>query len=228
MVMVLACCAIGAQAKTFAVCVGLSDYPGTANDLRVSAGDAVAVSNLFASNGNCRVSILTNSKATGNRVCQLMEQTYRAAGANDVVVLFFSGHGYPGGLYCYDGQLSYDRIINVMKKSKAKSKVIMADACYSGRMRDDSNQSLNSKNVLLFLSSRSNETSLEMGGMKNSLFTYYLVQGLKGKADYSRDRTVTAKELFKYVHTKVVSDSRQHQHPVMWGRFDDNLPLIRW
>lgn len=216
------------QAKTFAVCVGLSDYPGTANDLRVSANDAVTMSNIFASNGNCRVSILTNSKATRRRICELMQQTYRSAGPNDVVVLFFSGHGVPGGLYCYDGTLSYDKVINVMKKSKAKSKVILADCCYSGKMRDDNNQSLNGKNVLLFLSSRSNETSLEMGGMNNSLFTYYLAKGLKGKADSSRDRIITAKEIFKYVHKHVIDDSRQHQHPVMWGRFDDNLPIIKW
>lgn len=227
--MFLACAANNAvQAKTYAVCVGLSDYPGTANDLRVSANDAITMSNLFASNGNCRVSILTNGKATGKRVCQLMEQTFKSATANDVIILFFSGHGYPGGLYCYDGELSYDKVLKVMKKSKAKSKVILADCCYAGRMRDDSQSSLNSKNVLLFLSSRSNETSLEMRGMNNSLFTHYLYLGLKGKADFSRDKTITAKEIFKYVHTKVIEDSQQHQHPVMWGKFNDNLPLIKW
>lgn len=227
-VLVSLICSQQVGAKTFAVCVGMSDYPGTVNDLRVSANDAKTMSNLFASNGNCRVSIVTNHKATMKRVCQLMESTFKAAGSNDVIVLFFSGHGYPGGLCCYDGQLSYDKVFNVMKKSKAKSKVILADACYSGKMRDDSNSPLKGQNVLLFLSSRSNEKSLEMSNMNNSLFTHYLVQALKGKADYNRDRTITAKEVFKYVHENVISTSRDNQHPVMWGRFDDNMPIIKW
>ena len=220
-----------AEAKTYAVCVGLSDYEGTINDLRVSANDAVTMSNIFASNGNCRVATLTNKKATAKRVCELMEQTFRAAGANDVIILFFSGHGYPGGICCYESNLPYENVLKVMQKSKAKSKVIFADCCYAGKMRDDKREPLNGKDVLLFLSSRSGETSLEMNVGNNSAFTYYLAKALIGKADSSRDRIVTAKELYNYVHKNVIhyAESKKHdQHPVMWGRFDDNMPIIKW
>lgn len=43
------------QAKTFVVCVGIADYPGHQNDLRVSANDAMTISGIFTKNGNATV-----------------------------------------------------------------------------------------------------------------------------------------------------------------------------
>ena len=83
-------------------------------------------------------------------------------------------------------------------------------------------------NVMLFLSSRGNETSLEKPGMKNGFFTTYLVKGLRGGADKNRDRTITAKELFNYVHSGVIQLSGNRQHPVMWGKFANNMPVMKW
>lgn len=58
-------------------------------------------------------------------------------------------------------------------------------------------------NVMLFLSSRDNETSIERKDMKNGFFTTCLVSALRGKADSNRDRTISAKELFKFVSDNV-------------------------
>lgn len=84
---------------------------------------------------------------------------------------------------------------------------------------------------MLFLSSRSNEQSMEMPrqtGFVNSLFTAYLERGLRGGADTDRNRTITARELYNYVHNGAVSLSGGRQHPVMWGKFDGNMPIIKW
>ena len=83
-------------------------------------------------------------------------------------------------------------------------------------------------NILFFLSSRTDETSQERRGWKNSLFTAYLERGLRGGADNNRDRTVTARELFDFVSKGVAESSQQKQHPVMWGKFDDDMPLMAW
>ena len=81
---------------------------------------------------------------------------------------------------------------------------------------------------MLFLSSRSNETSIARRDMQNGFFTTYLQKGLRGGADVNRDRIITAKELFNYVHENVVKISKGKQHPVMWGKFSDNMPVRVW
>jgi uncharacterized caspase-like protein len=83
-------------------------------------------------------------------------------------------------------------------------------------------------NVLLFLSSRTEETSMERKDMQNGFFTTYLQKGLKGGADGDRNRAITAKELFDYVSNGVSQLSGGSQHPVMWGNFDDNMVVMQW
>ena len=56
----------------------------------------------------------------------------------------------------------------------------------------------------------------------------YLQKGLRGNADANRDRTITAKELFDFVSEGVIKISNGKQHPVMWGKFPDNMPVMVW
>ena len=79
---------------------------------------------------------------------------------------------------------------------------------------------------MLFLSCRSNEKSIETPKMTNGFFTYALQHGLRGGADKNKDRIITAKELFDYVSVKKESGNRQH--PVMWGKFSNNMPVMKW
>ena len=116
-------------------------------------------------------------------------------------------------------------------RSPAKKKIVMADACYSGKMRSTarhgSDEEMKDKNIMFFLSSRTNERSME-SRYANSFFTIYLERGLRGGADTNRDRAITAGELYDFVHNGVVKDSKDRQHPVMWGNFDKNMTIIRW
>ena len=64
--------------------------------------------------------------------------------------------------------------------------------------------------------------------MSNGFFTAYLERGLRGAADANKDRDITAKELFVYVSNGVQKLSKGKQHPVMWGKFDDNMSILRW
>lgn len=220
----------GLQAKTYMVCVGIADYPDTKNDLRVSAGDAVTVSKVFEKNSNAETVLLTNSGATVSATCAAMRTLFAKAEEDDVVIFFFSGHGVPGCFVCHDGYLKYKDITDIMAASKAQHKEIFADACFSGkaRMTNRRNSDYSPTNVMFFFSSRDNEYSQERRGWKNSLFTAYLVRGLRGGADTDRNRTITARELFDFVSKGVKAASKGKQHPVMWGKFDDDMPVIEW
>lgn len=221
--------ALSIQAKTFVVSVGIADYPGVKNDLRISDNDAQTLAKLFRATKDASVSVLVNNQATQSALLSTMRTSFANAQSSDAVILYFSGHGTPGALVCHDGLLTYQRIFNMLKGCKANRKIIIADACYSGKMRTSKQQSAsyNAQNVMLFLSSRTNEASLE-SPYKNSLFTIYLERGLRGGADTNKDRRITARELYDFVHDGVTKTSGNKQHPVMWGKFDNNMTIIKW
>ncbi len=211
--------------------VGISEYEGDIKDLRLPAADARTVSYVYGQCCNATVETLLNSSATCNNIKNRMTSLFSNAGNDDIVVLFFSGHGSPNGLVAYDGLLLYSEIRKIYSQCKSRNKVVFADACYSGRMRvAGSNASSDAKvqNVMFFLSSRSNELSIENPVMKNGFFTAFLERGLRGGADSDRDRVITAKELYDFVSKGVKEISVDKQHPVMWGNFSNNMPVIKW
>lgn len=217
--------------KIYLVSVGISDYPGRQNDLRLPHNDATTMHWLYNENRHCTSTLLTNHQATVGNVKAAMKRLYAQATANDIIVLFFSGHGMPGSFVCYDGLLRYADIRAIMSACRSKSKMVFADACYSGAFRTSGRQSGNGwkgTNIMLFLSCRTNEISIEIPSKANGFFTYALQHGLRGEADVNRDRTITARELFDYVSIKVRQMSNNQQHPVMWGKFPNTMPVMRW
>lgn len=221
-----------AWGKIYLVSVGVSDYPGTDMDLALPAQDARTIQWLYQKNRKAETLLLVDSQVTHENVLAGMRDLYGKAKIDDIVVFFFSGHGYPGGFAGYDKRISYQEIRDAMAKSKSRNKMIFADACFSGGMRNDrtgrSGSDYASLQVMLFLSSRTTETSLEQRDLENGLFTTCLQKGLRGGADKDRDRIITAKELFLFVSEGVRRLSNNKQHPVMWGKFDNDMPVMKW
>lgn len=226
------------EAKVYLVAVGVNDYskyPGGCNNLTLSIKDAKAVARLYGKNTATEYSLLTDGTATRSRIKAAITQVLGKAGVNDIVVFYFSGHGFPGGFCAYDGRLSYSEIRKAMSASRCKNKMMFIDSCHSGAMRQNGSHSGTSAanqakkaNVMLFLSSRDSEISRENSKLQNGLFTAYLLKGLKGGADVNRDRTITARELYDYVHRNVTGTSGDTQHPVMWGKFNNTMPVMQW
>lgn len=220
------------EAKIYLLSVGVSDYPGTRNDLRLPHNDAATMQWLYKENKQAKTVLLMNNKATVVNVKVALKNMATKATVNDICVFFFSGHGVKGRFVCYDGFLSYADVASALSACKSKNKMVFADACFSGAIRD--NGKVSSKydewkhNIMLFLSCRSHEVSIETPTMTNGFFTYALQHGLRGGADKNKDHTITAKELFNYVSAKVKKESNDRQHPVMWGKFADNMPVIKW
>ena len=236
LMLVLGLCPASAQKKIYIVATGIADYPGTSMDLSLCANDAATIKWVFEKNKKASTVLLTNSQVTKSAVLNALRQQFSKATKDDAILFFYSGHGAPGKLVFYDGQIDYQDIKDIMAKSKARSKMIFADACFSGKMRNEQRTqhntsvpaNLRNTEVMFFLSSRSDETSIERRDMKNGFFTAYLQRGLRGGADANRDRTITALELFNFVSKGVRKISNDKQHPVMWGKFDNNMPVISW
>lgn len=217
--------------KMYVMCVGVGDYADPRiQDLTKPAGDADTVAALFRS-PTCEILVLKDSMATGERIRREMGRFFRKAGKNDNVLFFFSGHGVRSG-FCahdyyqgYEGTLWYEDIKETFKNCKAHGKIIMADACYSGKIREGKDTTANilplenNRQVMLFLSSRGAEVSYESPSMKNGYFTTYLVEALRGAADANGNGKITAMELFNYVSNKLKRALGDRQHSVMWGNF---------
>jgi len=222
------------HATTYVVSVGINDYPGKRNDLHLCVNDAMIINGIFKLNNDGQRVLLIDRNATVANVKAAMTKLFAMAGNDDTILLFFSGHGLPGALMCVDGKLKYDAVLQIMNRSRASRKVIIADACFSGKLRKNAKeklrQSIESSDVMLFLSSRDNEPSSDITPLvraRNGLFTRYVERGLRGGADINGDRIITAHELYEFVHNGVVKDSNDRQHPVMMVR-DGNMPIIAW
>ena len=129
-----------ANARTYLVSVGIADYSGfptKINNLSLTTNDAQTIVNLYSKNTSVVYSLLLNEKATKDRIVRAIKKVFNKASKNDIVVFFFSGHGYPGGFCAYDGKIGYGEIRNAMSQSKSKNKMMFVDACRSGGMRVD-------------------------------------------------------------------------------------------
>lgn len=217
------------KARTYILCIGIQNYPGRANDTYLCEKDAQTIKSLFEKNGESQAVLLISKQATRQNILANMRHLFAKANTNDAVAIFYSGHGDRGVLCAYDGDLTYESIWNEFDRSKAKRRFAFINACYSGTMRKRYNfKNIENKNILFFLSSRSSETSAEILTLKNGLFTNYLNKGLKGAADKNNNRIITAKELYDYVSENVIRQSGNMQHPVMWGKYNDNTPIMVW
>ncbi len=79
------------------------------------------------------------------------------------------------------------------------------------------------KGRVIMASSRADETSLVLGGMTNSLFTHYLLEGLRGQAGSPELGYVGVFDLFDHVSRNV--PKRAEQHPIFKAEVEDNFPV---
>ena len=124
--------------------------------------------------------------------------------------------------------------------------VAFLDTCYSGaaggrtflakRTRSSQVDDLflerltRSKGRAIITASRPAEVSMELPELGHGVFTYYLLEGLKGAADLNKDGIVTLQELYEYLEQQVTQKSRAvggNQHPVMKGELEGVLPLVK-
>lgn len=136
----------------------------------------------------------------------------------------------------YYGGLSYAELQVLFRNCRAGRKLVIADACFSGGLRkgnhiNTSVQSAKKGELIFILSSRPDETSLELPNGRNGLFTTFLLKGLSGESDVDADRKITLAELFQFVYDNVSEFAARiphSQHPVLWGRASKNTYILRY
>jgi uncharacterized caspase-like protein len=146
----------------------------------------------------------------------------------------------------YSTALPMDELQTVFARIEAERVVVFLDACYSGaaggrtfaskKTRSAHVDDLflervtRSKGRAIVTASRPSEVSIELPDLGHGIFTYYLLQALKGAADLNRDGIVSLQELYEYIEQQVSQKSRAvggNQHPVMKGELEGVLPLVK-
>lgn len=222
--------------KTYIVCVGLENYDNGENPLPCSKGDARSMATFFKRYNNSEVFMLLDKNATRNHILRVLKAQFAKSTANDEIIFAYSGHGFDGGITCYDTKnvIYCYEVQQILRKCKARRKVMFIMSCHSGsftkkygNVKQQYNYKSKKSNVMLYLSSRANESSWETDAMTRSFFFEYLIRGLKGYADKNNDNLVTARELFNYVNSNVISVTNGLQHPQMYGKFDDDMVVVK-
>lgn len=134
----------------------------------------------------------------------------------------------------YYGGLSYQEMQILFRNCRAGKKIVIADACFSGGLNKGeqlnlSVQSARNSEVVYFMSSCMDETSLEMRNGNNGLFTHYLTKGFTGESDLNGDCKITLREIYDYVYRSVVDYANKlphSQHPVLWGKYDEAMEIF--
>jgi hypothetical protein len=148
----------------------------------------------------------------------------------------------------YSTGLPMDELQTIFQRIEAERMVVLLDACYSGTAGGRTFTSLKartraahvddlflerlarSKGRAIVTASRPSELSLEVPELGHGLFTYYLLQGLRGAADLNGDAIVSLQELYEYVEQQVTQKSRAlggNQHPMMKSEVEGALPLVK-
>ncbi|HJQ68339.1 MAG TPA: tetratricopeptide repeat protein [Blastocatellia bacterium] len=251
------------RGKLWAVVIGVSSYKNLRPEEQLrfahrDAEDFAAFLRSPAGGGfpSTQIKLLLNEEATIASVrTALGTWLPRSAEPDDVVYVFFAGHGVveqgtdgyllasdsdPQNLYATALPIAeLDRIINERLRSRVA--VVIADACHSGKIglasRGVEEQVLINRFLdevgksgagnFRLLASRADERSYEdpRWGGGHGVFTHYLLEGLKGTADRDRDGVVRAGELLDYLSQVVPEQTTALQHPRAAGNIDARLPL---
>jgi uncharacterized caspase-like protein len=131
-------------------------------------------------------------------------------------------------------------IAHILDRIRSERLIFLADSCYSGAsggrtitisgMRANIADTFLERIVagrgkVIITASAANEVSVEKDELQHGVFTYYLLEGLRGAADTDQDGMITVDEAYRYVTDKVPRATGQEQHPVKKGTVEGNLVL---
>ncbi|MGF1534513.1 MAG: tetratricopeptide repeat protein [Bernardetiaceae bacterium] len=235
--------------RVWAMIVGVAAYTH-ARSLRYSDDDAYRMYAFLKSpEGGAlpesQISLLIDENATRQNILQQMQALFAKAARNDLVMLYFSGHGLPGSFvpFDYNGApqtlLPHQEIQRIFRQTQARNRLCIADACHSGSL-DKGEKSGNiteltnryydallesDGGMALLMSSKAEENSIEYQGLRQGVFSHFLIRGLGGEADTDHDGVIRITELYRFVQARTKAYTGYRQNPELHGIYDQRMPI---
>jgi hypothetical protein len=166
------------------------------------------------------------------------------------VYVFFSGHGLPSqdgkSLYLLPWGVDKDfvektainqqEIITSLQAVQPKSVTMFIDSCYSGQARGGETLIASARplalrveansypsNFTVISASAPDQLSSSSPDLKHGIFSYYLMKGMEGDADLSKDGKITGAEMQEYLTDMVGRQAmgmNRKQQPQLFGDAD--------
>ena len=215
-----------------ALLIGVSEYEPELSPLPAAVKDIAAMQRVLSDpemGGFDTVRTLENPERQSMEY--EIETLFSGAAKDDLVLLFFSGHGIKddaGKLYFATrmtrknekGDLIRSTAVqsnvvhDILNNSRARRQAIILDCCFSGafdpalQAKDDGSvdlqAQLGAEGRVVLASSSSTQYSFEQQGAELSLYTRYLIEGIEtGAGDQNSDGLVSMLELHEYARGKV-------------------------
>jgi uncharacterized caspase-like protein len=215
-----------------ALLIGISDYAQGLNSLPSAVRDIEAMRRVLQHSeqgGFDQVGVLANPEPMTMQ--EAIETLFSNRSKEDLVLLFFSGHGVKddsGRLYFATSLTRKNSagtlvratavpasfVQDVMSYSRCKRQVIILDCCFSGAFAEgmtakdddivDVQTQLGGEGRAVLTSSTSTQYSFEQQGSSLSIYTRFLVEGIEtGAADMDGDGWISIDELHDYARKKV-------------------------
>jgi len=184
---------------------------------------------------------------------EAIETLYRDRAKDDLVLLFFSGHGLKddGGKLYFSTRLTRKTakgdlvkstavpasfVREIMGNSRSRRQVMILDCCYSGAFdrelnaKDDGSLDvqgqLGAEGRVVLTSSSSTQYSFEQQGSELSIYTRFLVEGIEtGAADRDSDGKVSVRELHDYA-TQKVQETAPKMNPKIIVLKDEGFDVV--
>ncbi len=200
--------------------IGISDYGGF-GDLPFCVEDATRLHDSLRDKFGMQPDdaiLLTNQKATMQAVEDALHQIAQRASADDVVVVFYSGHGgqqpieqhtaqdpdaKDETLVLIDGEMTDDAFSELMDEMQAGTQLVILDSCFAGGFAKDV---ISAPGRMGLFSSEEDVLSMvaarfQAGGYL-AMFIDEAFGDRREDADLNSDRMITALELSHYVSAR--------------------------
>ena len=217
-----------------ALLIGVSEYESGLNPLPSAVKDVDAMQQVLVNPDiggfpPDNVSLLKNPNR--QTMAEAVEQLFAGRRKDDLLVLFFSGHGKkddtgrlylasrntrntPEGDLIRASALPASFIHESMERSRSRRQVVILDSCFSGAFaeglaaKDDGSinirEQLGGEGRAVLTSSSSTQYSFEQKGAELSIYTRFLIEGITtGEADLDEDEVISIDELHEYASNKV-------------------------
>ncbi|MFX0196683.1 MAG: triple tyrosine motif-containing protein [Candidatus Hodarchaeota archaeon] len=228
-----------------ALLIGVPKYQemGTYSPLAFVNEDIRLMKKVLLKNHKFEVDILKDNPTKG-QIEDKLEDLLRTSRKNDRIIIYFSCHGAQEGeigfLVPYNARsrdkgntcISYEYlkgwIKRMMTEKEVKAVLIVLDSCHSGlglysksARESPITELAEYPSAHMMTAGLVDQVAFAERDQKLSVFTRYLVEGLKGQADYTNDDLITLTELLVFVQDRVsrrvekISDGEKKQTPVM-------------
>ena len=217
-----------------ALLIGVSEYEPGLNPLPAAVRDVEALQKVLlnpAIGGFAESDVVLLKNPDRQTMEEAIETLFTDRSKDDLVLLFFSGHGIkddagrlflttratrktPRGDLVRSTAIQSNFIQDSMSRSRSKRQVVILDSCFSGAFAEglsakddgtiDIRSQLGGEGRAILTSSSSTQYSFEHEGSELSLYTRFLIEGIQtGAADLDQDDVVSIDELHEYSSRKV-------------------------